>query len=153
MMRIAAQWGTIAACLSSGCIEIEGGAAELSWSLRTFEGGRVGCADAQVDHVRLCWEPITDGSVGGETCRSGRSFMCADASGVTGFDLAPGPTAFWIEPICADGQPADAGTYQVPPPIVRSVEEGQIVSLNSLLMVVSLPAGECPAQGCTCMRP
>ena len=72
---------------------------------------------------------------------------------MTGFDLDTGSTAFWIEPICTEGDPAAAGTYQVPPPIVRNVEEGQIVSLNSLLLVVSPPGGECPADGCTCMRP
>jgi hypothetical protein len=154
--RIAMLWVTMIACW--GCIEIEGGAAEVAWSLRSFEGVAVeACADARIGDVRLCWEPAGDGSVsaGGGACRAGdqRRFPCEESSGVTGFQLDPGSTAFWIEPICIDEEPAAEGTYQVPPPIVRTVERGEIVSLNSLLLVVSPPGDDCPAGVCTCVRP
>lgn len=156
--RFAALWLTLIGPLGSACIEIDGGAAELSWSLRSQEGASIeACADVRIRDVRLCWEPLADGSVlgGGEECRSSQSrdFPCGESSGITAFNLDPGPTAFWVEPVCLDGESAGAGTYQVPPPIVRNVEEGQIVSLNSLLLVVNPSDGDCPPAGCTCIRP
>jgi len=154
--------GRIALCViavgssGTGCIDINGGAAEVSWSLRSFEGEAVEtCGEVEIRDVRLCWEPLTDGgTTAGEDCRreARRSFPCDESSGVTGFQLDPGLTAFWIEPLCTDGQPADPVTYQVPPPIVRMVEDGKIVSLNSLLLVVSPDRDGCGANGCTCMR-
>jgi len=156
--RFAALWLTLIGASGSACIEIDGGAAELSWSLRSQEGASIEtCADVRVQLVRLCWEPLADGVVlgGGGECRSSQSrdFPCGESSGITAFNLDPGSTAFWVEPVCIDGESADAGTYQVPPPIVRNVEEGQIVSLNSLLLVVNPADGECPPAGCTCIRP
>lgn len=155
--RFAALWLTLIGAWGSACIEIDGGAAELSWSLRSQEGASIEtCAEVRVQQVRLCWEPAADGAVlgGGGECNSGhRDFPCGESSGITAFNLDPGPTAFWVEPVCIDGESADAGTYQVPPPIVRNVEEGQIVSLNSLLLVVNPADGECPPAGCTCIRP
>ena len=156
MTRIAAFCLTLSGCWISACIEIDGGAAEVSWSLRSQEGESVdSCRGALIHDVRLCWEAVDEGSVlgSGGPCRSQhrRSFPCEESSGITAFNLEPGQTAFWIEPICDDGAPADAGTYQVPPPIVRNVEDGQIVSLNSLLLVVVTQTGDgCPPTGCTC---
>lgn len=145
---------TIALALAagaSGCIEIDGGAVELSWSLRSFDGDRVdACAKARMDQVRICWEAV-EGTVTA-TCESSEAFPCDEENGVSGFEIAPGSTAFWVEPICRDGATADPGTYQVPPPILRTVEDGKIVTLNSLLIVVSPFAEGCPDAGCTCVR-
>jgi hypothetical protein len=142
----------------TGCVAIDGGAVEVSWSIRSFEGDAVGtCLEARIDKIRLCWNPLTDPAPDGapdEPCPPDqrRSFPCDDSSGVTGFDLDPGLTAFWIEPVCTDGEPADPGTYQVPPPIVRTVREGRIISLNSLLLVVNPSANGCTTTACTCRR-
>ncbi len=155
--RIAVGLAAVAAALGTGCVEIDGGAVELSWSLRTFGGSAVeSCTEAAIQDIRLCWEPLADGATTteGAVCRAGqrRRFSCSESSGVTGFDLDPGATAFWIEPVCDDGDAADPGTYEVPPPIVRTVQEGKIISLTSLLLVVSPLTGGCPAAGCTCER-
>jgi hypothetical protein len=155
--RLAAGLVALAAALGTGCVDIDGGAVELSWSLRTFGGSAVeSCSEAAIRDIRLCWEPLADGATTteGAVCRAGqrRRFSCAESSGVTGFDLDPGATAFWIEPVCDDGAAADPGTYEVPPPIVRTVQEGKIISLTSLLLVVSPAGGDCPAGGCTCER-
>jgi hypothetical protein len=134
------------------CIEIEGGAVELSWSLRSFDGDRVdNCTAARVDEVRVCWQSIDDGASTG-ICQGSQSFPCGEENGVSGFEISPGRASFWIEPICVDGSPADSGSYQVPPPIVRTVEDGKIVTLDSLLIVVSPFAAGCPDTGCTCVR-
>jgi len=141
---------------AAGCIEIDGGAVELSWSLRDFDGDSVdSCRDARVDEVEICWQPS-----GGDTpsvdveCQSGQreSFPCSEENGVSGFTIDPGPTAFWAHPICDTGEAAEEDTYQAPAPIVRSVQDGQIVTLNSLLIVVSPIDSNCPEAGCTCSR-
>jgi hypothetical protein len=140
---------------SSGCIDIEGGAVELSWSLRSFDGERVNsCEDARLDRVRICWLAVEGDEPLDASCQTRQSatFPCVEESGASGFEIAPGRTAFWIEPLCVDGAPAVAGTYEVPPPIVRTVEEGRIVTLNSLLIVVAPRGSSCPPAGCTCVR-
>jgi hypothetical protein len=156
MIRIALVWAAAAGSVVTGCVAIDGGAVEVSWSIRSFDGDAVEtCGDALVDKIRLCWTPLTDGSTADpETCLPGqrRTFSCDEASGVTGFDLEPGLTAFWIEPVCTDGEPADPGTYQVPPPIVRTVRDGRIISLNSLLLVVNPLDTGCADTPCTCVR-
>jgi hypothetical protein len=141
------------ASASSACIEIDGGAVELSWSLRSFDGDRVGsCSKALVEDVRICWQPIADAGTITFECDASQAFPCEEENGVSGFEIHPGATAFWAQPICRDGAPADEGTYQVPPPIVRTVEDGKIVTLNSLLIVVTPFAQTCPDPGCTCVR-
>ena len=142
------------AAAASACIEIDGGAVELSWSLRSFDGDRVGsCSKALVEDVRVCWQPVSGvGTVDDSMCDVSQSFPCGEENGVSGFEIDPGLTAFWALPICRDGAPPEEGTYQVPPPIVRTVEDGKIVTLNSLLIVVTPFEQGCPDVGCTCVR-
>lgn len=141
---------------AAGCIEIDGGAVELSWSLRDFDGDAVDeCADARIDEVEICWQPaVGDTPSVDVACRPGQrqSFPCSEENGVSGFQIDPGSTAFWAHPICDTGDAASEDTFQAPAPIVRTVEEGQIVTLNSLLLVVSPLSGTCPEAGCTCSR-
>jgi hypothetical protein len=153
--RVAALWVTVLGSTGPACVAIDGGAVEVSWSIRSFDGEATTCSGAEIRDVRVCWDPLGDGAPTGETCRADhrRRFPCTDESGVTGFELQPGVTAFWIEPVCMDGDPADPGTYQVPPPIVRTVEEGKIVSLDSLLLVVQPMDDGCTNAPCTCVRP
>ena len=154
-LRIAAFFAGIAALslVVTGlqCVAINGGAAELSWSLRTFEGGPVeSCDKALVDKIRLCWNSIDSGVTG---CRPGhfRDFACADHTGATLFEIEPGRTAFFAVPICSDGQPARLGTFQAPTEIVRTVSNGEVVSLESLLIVVTEHRDSCGPE-CTCVR-
>jgi hypothetical protein len=137
------------------CVGIDGGATELTWSLRTFEGescrgSRCGCDLADIAKVRLCWNSVADGDSG---CRPGqfRDFDCQEETGVTLFEIPAGSTKFNVEPLCADGLPATAGTYQVPSEIVRSVRDGEVVTLDALLIVVTDP-GNCTGTNCTCVR-
>ncbi len=132
------------------CVGINGGASELTWSLRTFAGESSGCIDANISTVRLCWTSIDSGVSG---CRPGslREFDCQEGTGVTLFEISPGRTRFWVEPVCEDGQPASLGTYQVPPDIVRTVRDGEVVTLDALLIVVTDP-DICSGPSCTCGR-
>jgi hypothetical protein len=128
----------------AGCVEIDGGAIELSWTLRTFDGAAVpdSCMDESgrriVEDVRLCWASVAEGESPPTACPSDTraTFRCPSVHGVTGFEVAEGPTAIWIEPVCTSGEPAASGSFQVPAPIVRDVVDGKVVTLNSLLVVV-----------------
>ncbi len=137
----------------AACVDIGGSAAEFSWTLRTFEGDAIrGCRNAGLGAVDLCWRPA---SVGGdfETCESQRRFDCGDGHGATRFEIPAGPTAIRIFPICSDGSTPPPDTYQVPAPILRTSREGQILTLNSFLIVVpdrTNPRSACATAGCTC---
>jgi hypothetical protein len=117
------------------CVGIDGGASELTWSLRTFEGES---------------SEATNSATG---CRPGkfREFSCKEETGVTLFEIEPGSTRFHVEPLCQDGLVAEEGTYQVPPEIVRTVRDGEVVTLDALLIVVTDP-DTCSGAGCTCVR-
>jgi hypothetical protein len=137
------------AAAAVACVEVDGGAVELSWSLRTVEGDAVeSCGDIPLEAVRICWEPADGAST--DQCRPGhrRTFPCGDRHGVTAFEVPPGPTLLWIEPVCPGGAPPPADTYEVPPPILRTVEHGRVVTLRSLL--IEIRAGADCEPRCTC---
>jgi hypothetical protein len=143
------------ALLSSSCVQVDGGAVELSWTLRDFDGEPTNCAEARIDEVRICWQSVADGGTSGtRSCRrdSSRTFACVDSRGVTGFEIPPGRAVVWIEPVCADGQPPETDTYEVPAPIARTVETGQVVTLGALLIVADDSTEPCPRSRCTCQR-
>ena len=144
-------WGLSYVLQSVQCVGIDGGASELTWSLRTFQGESSDCSEAKIDKIRLCWNAIDDQATG---CRPGkfREFACREETGVTLFEIPPGPTRFHVEPLCQDGIAARLGTYQVPPEIVRTVREGEVVTLDALLIVVTDPT-LCTGADCTCVRP
>ena len=140
-------------CLT-GCVAIDGGAAELSWTVRSPEGESSSCdlrgADDEPDiaEVRICWEALEDdGSEFDLRCDrdNSRSFECTVEHGVTGFEIAPGRTALWIEPLCEDsGSLPPPDRYEVPAPIVRTIEDGQVAILNALLIVAAADACRSP---------
>lgn len=133
----------------SSCVQIDGGAVELSWAVFDFGGDGQSCVAAGISEVNLCWQ-ASDGLSSGFVCESGssHSFECETEQGSTAFEVPPGPTSLWIEVTCgATAQRAIEGTYQVPAPIVRTVRDGEIVSLNSLLIVATERGGE-PSSTC-----
>jgi len=142
----------VLACLgalsgSNACVDVEGGAVELSWSLRTPDGDPNNCLDARIGKVRLCWAPAGDIAV--RVCEGSRTFACTEEHGFSRFEIDPGETAFWIEPLCESTSVVpDPSTYEVPPPLLRMVSAGQVVTLNALLIVAT--GAECGAGACTC---
>jgi hypothetical protein len=135
------QWVTFLAwaLAAPACFDVRGGAAELSWSLFDQDGDSVDCGAARVAKVRLCWDLIEEGEAVSTICRSTAqaTFDCDEQHGATRFELADGPTAFWVVPVCPDGAPAAPDSFLVPAPIVRTVEEGKVVTLRSLAIVVN----------------
>lgn len=128
------------ASTGTGCVDVGGGAAELSWSIFDFTGKRIdNCADAAIDKVRLCWEPVEAGAevTSPLACTEGqwKDTPCEDNRAVTDFSIDSGSHVFWIVPLCAGGVVPDADTYEVPPPLLRNVAPGSVVTLNSQLIV------------------
>jgi hypothetical protein len=156
-LRAAATIGLLA---SLSCVEIEGGAIELAWALRDFAGDENSCQKAGVGEIRVCWRAVDDaGSTDCVTVREDggvrgqyRDFACTANRGITRFEVPPGPTSIFVKPLCAVDGLASPGPYQVPPPIVRTVEQGRVVTLDQLL-VVATRTGECGGDtglDCTC---
>lgn len=134
------------ASTTTACVDVGGGAAELSWSLFDFTGIKSNCAEAAIDEVRLCWKAVDAGSElsSPPACIDGqwKDTLCEDSRAVTQFSIADGPQVFWIVPLCAGGVVPAADTYEVPPPLLRTVEPGKVVTLNSQLIVIHGNAGE-----------
>lgn len=132
---------------SPACVDVNGGAVELSWSIRTPAGEPNNCVDAKIEKVRVCWAPSDGASA--RVCQGSRTFLCTDLRGFSSFEIDSGPTAFWLEPLCEVTQVVpDPATYEVPPPLIRSVSDGQVVTLNSLLIVAT--DADCNDGFCTC---
>lgn len=129
---------------NTGCVDVDGGAVEVSWTVRTFEGNTTSCGAVGLERIRVCWQALeTDASSLGQC----REFACSASRGITKFAIVPGRTALFLEPVCSDGMLAR--NYQVPPPIVRVIKEGEVATLNQLLIVASTNR-DCSAGQCTC---
>jgi hypothetical protein len=149
-----------AVLVSTACVQVEGGAVELSWCLRDFQGAKNDCAQSRIEQIRVCWVPVTDGGAGPPVCTIQRTdaglrelfdlFECSDKRGVTRFQVPTGANAFFVQPICiGGGEPT--GPFQVPSPIVRTVESGQVVTLNQVLIIAANE--NCQGADCTCASP
>jgi hypothetical protein len=134
--------------LLAACVDVDGGAVELSWKLRpassSLEDKFVDCDSGQpgtnpVTRIRLDWD--VNGVLGS------RSWRCDDNHGVTGFDLPEGEALLSIAPVCAEG-PASEATYTAPAPIMRRVIAGDTVTLGAVEIV--LQVSYCGQQPCIC---
>jgi hypothetical protein len=147
-----------AATASAGCVEVNGGAVELSWALRDFDGQPNDCESSGIEQIRICWSPLGDaGPPGPLSCqvdrpdggveRLYRAFDCEQNRGVTRFEVPPGTTALFVSPLCGGSQDP-TGRVEVPAPIVRTVVEGEVVTLDQILIVASNE--DCVGDQCTC---
>jgi hypothetical protein len=135
---------------SVSCVEVNGGAVELSWSVRSFDGERVddSCDDdkpeVHLEKIRLAWKAVSDDGGGTGMEPDGLAeFPCGDRRGITEFTVPGGEHLLWIVPVCAGGVLPATSNYQVPPPIVRDIREGTVTTLDALLVVAD--ASTCPA--------
>ena len=139
---------------AGGCVDVKGAAAELSWSIRTFSGQPVQqCQDSRIDRIKLEWRS-DDAGTGTDpdqvlVSEGSEEFECEANRGVTDFEITPGRQLLWITPICDSQDEPAPETYRVPPPIARDVRNGEVVTLNSLLIVVQTT--DCGSPPCTCL--
>ncbi len=142
------------AVFAVACIEVNGGAAELSWALRDFEGKPISgderpCTITNIKQIRLHWKAVTGDADTSLVPDGTEEFPCGDNRGVTEFTIPVGRQMLWIEPVCQDEAAAAPGSYEVPPPIVRNVEEGTVTTLDALLIVADRDC-TCPTSSSSC---
>ncbi len=148
----------------SACVDINGGAVEVAWTIIDPDGNEGGpavlpCDDdsARIERVRLIATPCNEVTTTGACCESltgagecvapvpvhtGGGWECGPGRGATNFDIPAGRYAFRIEVECA---PDDQGNrdpdpdVRVPDPVIREVFEGDIVNLKA--QMIALPTG------------
>lgn len=134
--------------LVHGCANVDGGAVELSWRLRSASGAPADLLDCTstvegitfaIQSIRLDWEVA---SVSGFA-----TFDCSLLHGVTGFDLPQGQALLAVKPICANAV-TDTKSYIAPAPELRQVTVGNTISLGAVVIV--LQVAKCTLQPCIC---
>jgi len=126
----------VIALLETACVDVNGGAVELSWEIRANDGSRRDCTDEGIVQVNLCAQSCdvqVAGACAGDVLCPVETWACSGEHGATQFEIPAGPSALSIQPICDDGTLAN-GT--VPDPIVRTIANGRVTQLNALLIVV-----------------
>lgn len=149
---------TALALTSAGCVQIHGGAIEVSWAIFA-PGGRAitdcSCVDPEIVEMRLNLSSV-DGA-GTNPCgdRAECRFACGRKTGSTPFDVPPGRYAMWLSALGADGADLElAPGFRSTPPSTWPVVWGQPTELDAL--TVEAPcASACNGQSMTqpCARP
>jgi hypothetical protein len=130
MNRLTSALVVLTVFVTASCVDVNGGAVELSWAITKADGTRTSdCADVGIARVRLVGEPV-DGSA---LPSVDDDWPCDAFHGTTAFDIPEGSYSFSIEVVCTDGMLVQ--TAQVPAPIVRKITLGNVAQLDALLIV------------------
>jgi hypothetical protein len=130
-----------------GCVQIDGGAIEASWVLRTFDGRAVGddcgCSRPLISRIRFRALPVdADGNTNGpDVCAAGGcDFTCASQRGATPFFVPEGRYAISLAPLGGDGKELalgdQVGFVRVQAPILRDVVYGKPTGLEAFAIEV-----------------
>lgn len=144
---------------AAACVEIDGGAVETSWVIRTPAGGGISdcsCAAPAITTVRLVLEGRR-GSIAGTTPCAGRAqcdFPCQRQTGSTPFDIpaTQGSERYAVSVVAvADG--VELSVVTEPASILREVVRGQPTEVESFQLVADC-AAECGMNSSgVCARP
>jgi hypothetical protein len=148
---------------AGGCVDIDGGAIEASWVLRTRDGRAIegcGCADPAITRVRFFVVPsVSEGAPAGSDLCEGRGdceFACGSQRGATPFFVPAGRYAVSIVVLGVAGAPVATGvgpgTVRVPAPILRDVVYGQPTQLEAVAIEAGCAAacgGDVPTRACS----
>ena len=136
------------ASTTSACVEIDGGAVEVSWVIRSPTGGGItdcGCATPAITTVRLVLKGV-GGTIEGATPCAGRAqcdFPCQRQTGATPFDIkqTQGAERYEVSVVAvADG--VELLQVTKPAPILREVVRAQPTEVESFQLVAEC-ADEC----------
>jgi hypothetical protein len=142
-IRLAALCGLLAA----GCVRIDGGAVEISWVVRSYDGRAITdctCSSPEIAKVRLVLRGV-GGDIDGTTPCAGRpecEFSCQRQTGSTPFEVPQGRAGsdgiapqyqISVTALGTDGNPLSG--VQAPAPILRSVVRGQPTEVEAFLLV------------------
>jgi hypothetical protein len=125
---------------TSACVQIEGGAVEVSWVVHA-DGRAItdcSCSDPQIARVRLHLEGRGGAIDGTKPCdgRSQCAFSCGRQTGATPFDIKETQSGEYydISLIAVDELGQDLPQVRTPDPIARSVVRGQATEVEALLL-------------------
>ncbi len=137
--------------LAIGCVDVNGGAVELSWAVVKSEGGELTSCQTEdwtLSKVKLRAR-LLHCDAGENQCHScllPDPWACDVVHGSTLFEFQPGD---WELSIAVAQDPATGQTaspIRVPDPIVRHVVNGEVTELQGLLIVVGSSDGNLPEQ-------
>jgi hypothetical protein len=130
--------GLFVTFVTGSCVQIEGGAIEISWKL--FANGRAvtecSCSDPEVVSMRLDVVGM-NGSIAGSMPCAGRPecvFPCQRQTGATPFDIPEthGDEVFAIKLVAVDRDGADLPMVRTPDEIERAVVRGQPTEVEAV---------------------
>jgi hypothetical protein len=132
--------GLLIESLVGSCVQIDGGAVEVSWVVHA--NGRAitdcSCADPEIASIRI--EVVGRGGlIEGTTPCAGRAqcrFACQRQTGATPFDIPEthGDEMYAISVVAVGKDGADLPTIQAPAPILRTVVRGQPTEVEAFLL-------------------
>jgi len=148
------------ACLSTACVDIDGGAVEVSWVIRSTTGSAItdcGCASPSIAKVKLNLLGVGGAINGLMPCADNAQceFPCARQTGSTAFNIPEthGSERYEVslEARGSDGSPLLQ--VMTPAPILREVVRGQPTEVASIQLVAEC-ATECQMNSSgVCSRP
>ena len=137
------------AALSSACVDIDGGAVEISWVIRSESGSAItdcGCASPSISTVRLDLTGVGGAVDMKKPCAANAQcdFPCARQTGATAFNIPEthGDERYQVSitALGTDGSPLLQ--VMAPAPILREVVRGQPTEVASMQLVAEC-ATEC----------
>jgi hypothetical protein len=165
-MSIRIRLAVLCGLLAAGCVRIDGGAVEISWVVRSYDGRAItdcGCSDPEIARVQLNLVGV-GGDIDGTMPCAGRAecqFSCQRQTGSTPFEIPQGRAGsdgiapqyqISVSALGTDGSPL-AGV-QSPAPILRTVVRGQPTEVEAFLLVTQC-AADCSGMNTAgvCTRP
>jgi hypothetical protein len=160
MKKSALATTTVIACLAGlipACVQIDGGAVEISWVVVAPDGRAItdcSCASPAIAKVRLSLVGV-GGDIDGIDACAGQAqcdFPCQRQTGSTRFDIKPTQNgemySVSVVALGADGNPLPGVT--TPAPILRQVVFGQPTEVEAFALVAGCSA---TCNGSVCASP
>jgi len=147
-------------CLLATCVEIDGGAVEISWVIRSDSGSAItdcGCASPAIAKVRLVLRGDR-GAIQDATPCAGQAqcdFPCARQTGSTAFNIQEthGAERYEVSVVAIGVDGSELAQVMAPAPILREVVRGQPTEVESMQLVAKC-AAECQMNSSgVCARP
>jgi len=148
------------ACLSAACVEIDGGAVEISWVIRSETGSAItdcGCASPSIATVRLKLTGVGGTIEDYQPCAGNAhcDFPCGRQTGSTPFNIKEthGDERYQVSIAAVGTDGTELLQVMTPAPILREVARGQPTEVESM-QLVALCATECQMNSSgVCARP
>ncbi|MFH2009368.1 MAG: hypothetical protein ABI333_22445 [bacterium] len=131
---------TLALAMPLGCLDIDGGAVEVAWVIRTSDQKAADCQDnvPPIHRIRLKVAPVDEPDR--DLCAEGLigecDFECGLGGGTTPFNIPEGAYFFGIQPLTADGSPILSSDIAVSSSIRRSIVTGDLTDLGIWQLVI-----------------